>query len=62
METKINDVLQTIDRTNAVSALDEMFQGWLASPRCGDELTSPAERQEIGYFYRKMRELFTICN
>jgi hypothetical protein len=55
----MNAVLQEIDSSTAVSALDEIFQGWLSSPRCGDELSSPKERAEVMYYYRQIRELLT---
>lgn len=61
MET-IVDVTKQMDIQTAVRSLDEMFYGWLGSARCGDELSSESERTEIGYYYRKIRELLTIYN
>ncbi len=55
MGSKINS--NEMDPQAAIKCLDEMFHGWLSSPRCGDELTSSDERQEIGFHYRKIREM-----
>ena len=60
METnlKFQEIRKEIIPTNfAINSLDSMFFGWLGSDHASDELSSNAERQEIGYHYRQIRQL-----
>jgi len=51
-----------INPGEAVKYLDEMFLGWLGSSRCSDSECTNAERNEIGVYYHRLRELLTLLS
>jgi hypothetical protein len=65
MEYSDNDYLKSISILDEIipdeadKCLDQMFYAWLGGEGASDDLSSPKERELIGYYYRKFKELLT---
>jgi hypothetical protein len=61
METSL-EITKQLDIETAIDTLDRLYQGWVSSPLCGDELATQEDRTQIAYYYRKIRHLLTTLN
>jgi hypothetical protein len=61
METSL-EVTKQLDIEIAIDTLDQLYQGWVSSPLCGDELATQEKRTQIAYYYRQIRLMFTTLN